>query len=249
MKTELVSQEFVVFWGKEGVNGGKLPFYYVGPAIDADTVYDQYFRSGTTKRVEYKNPEVDKLIDEEQRTGDLEEAQRLQQVSRILMEDAALVPLYTLAELYGVARNVIWKARPDEKILRRNEDSLETVHAASAAQLAELLDPANFLQAITLLSSARPVAFLRMVFSRSSFPSDDFVTQTHIFARKTQEPLQIRLSFVTCFGTVVAPNVAHDERRRKLKTDANTNFLRECFAMHRPESGIRKHAGSEEPWR
>ena len=33
------------------------------------------------------------------------------------MEDAALVPLYTLAEIYGVARNVIWKARPDEKVL------------------------------------------------------------------------------------------------------------------------------------
>ncbi len=119
VKTELVSQEFVVFWGKEGVNGGKIPFYYVGrPAIDADTVYDQYFRSGTTKRVEYKNPEIDKLIDEEQKTGDPKKrAALLRQVSRILMEDAALVPLYTLAEIYGVARNVIWKARPDEKIL------------------------------------------------------------------------------------------------------------------------------------
>jgi hypothetical protein len=28
-----------------------------------------------------------------------------------------LVPLYTLAEIYGVARNIAWKARPDEKIL------------------------------------------------------------------------------------------------------------------------------------
>ena len=119
VKTELVSQEFVVFWGKEGVNGGKLPFYYVGrPAVDADTVYDQYFRSGTTKRVEYKNPEFDKLIDEEQITGDPKKrAALLQQASRVLMEDAALVPLYTLAEIYGVARNVVWKARPDEKIL------------------------------------------------------------------------------------------------------------------------------------
>jgi hypothetical protein len=27
------------------------------------------------------------------------------------------VPLYTLAEIYGVARNVMWKARPDEKII------------------------------------------------------------------------------------------------------------------------------------
>ncbi len=119
VKTELVSQEFVIFWGKEGVNGGKLPFYYVGrPAVDADTVYDQYFRSGTTKRVDYKNPEFDRLIDEEQRTGDPKKrVALLQEASRILMDDAPLVPLYTLAEIYGVARNLIWKARPDEKIL------------------------------------------------------------------------------------------------------------------------------------
>jgi peptide/nickel transport system substrate-binding protein len=119
IKTELVSQEFVIFWGKEGVNGGKLPFYYVGrPAIDADTVYDQYFRSGTTKRIGYKNPEFDKLIDEEQRTGDPKKRLAiLQQAGRILMEDAPFVPLYTLAEIYGAARNVIWKPRPDEKVL------------------------------------------------------------------------------------------------------------------------------------
>jgi peptide/nickel transport system substrate-binding protein len=119
VKTELVSQEFVIFWGKEGVNGGKLPFYYVGrPAIDADTVYDQYFRSGVTKRVEYKNPEFDRLIDEEQKTGDQKKrVALLQQAGRILMEDVPFVPLYTLAEIYGVARNVVWKARPDEKIL------------------------------------------------------------------------------------------------------------------------------------
>jgi peptide/nickel transport system substrate-binding protein len=119
VKTELVSQEFVIFWGKEGVNGGKLPFYYVGrPAIDADTVYDQYFRSGVTRRIGYKNPEFDRLIDEEQKTGDPKKRlEILQQASRILMEDVPFVPLYTLAELYGVARNVIWKPRPDEKIL------------------------------------------------------------------------------------------------------------------------------------
>jgi peptide/nickel transport system substrate-binding protein len=119
VKTELVSQEFVVFWGKEGVNGGKLPFYYVGrPAIDADTVYDQYFRSGVTKRTQYKNPEFDKLIDEEQKTGDMKKRIALmQQAGRILMEDAPFVPLYTLAEIYGVARNVIWKATPGERVL------------------------------------------------------------------------------------------------------------------------------------
>jgi peptide/nickel transport system substrate-binding protein len=119
IRTELVSQEFVIFWGKEGVNGGKLPFYYVGrPAADADTVYDQYYRSGVSPRVQYKNPEFDKLIDEEQKTGDPKKrVALLQQAGRILMEDVPLVPLYTLAEIYGAARNINWKARPDEKIL------------------------------------------------------------------------------------------------------------------------------------
>ncbi|HET9884348.1 MAG TPA: ABC transporter substrate-binding protein [Candidatus Binatia bacterium] len=119
VRAELVSQEFVIFWGKEGVNGGKLPFYYVGrPAADADTVYDQYFRSGVSPRIQYKNPEFDKLIDEEQKTGDPKKrVALLQQAGRILMEDAPLVPLYTLAEIYGAARNIVWKARPDEKIL------------------------------------------------------------------------------------------------------------------------------------
>ena len=119
IKTELVSQEFVIFWGKEGVNGGKLPFYYVGrPAADADTVYDQYYRSGVTPRIQCKNPDFDRLIDEEQRTGDPKKRVAiLQQAGRILMEDVPFLPLYTLAEIYGAARNVVWKARPDEKII------------------------------------------------------------------------------------------------------------------------------------
>src|SRR6185436_2827291 len=89
IKVELISQEFVIFWGKEGVNGGKLGFYYVGrPAADADTVYDQYFRSGVSPRIQYKNPEFDKLVDEEQKTADPKKRLAiLHQLGRILMED------------------------------------------------------------------------------------------------------------------------------------------------------------------
>jgi len=58
------------------------------------------------------------LIDEEQKTGDQKKrVELMQQAGRILMDDAPLVPLYTLAEIYGVARNVVWKARPDERVL------------------------------------------------------------------------------------------------------------------------------------
>ena len=119
IKVELVSQEFVIFWGKEGVNGGKLGFYYVGrPAADADTVYDQYYRSGVSPRIQYKNPEFDKLADEEQKTGDPKKRLAiLHQMGRILMDDVPFCPLYTLAEIYGVARNINWKSRPDEKLI------------------------------------------------------------------------------------------------------------------------------------
>ena len=101
------------------MNGGKLPFYYIGRGglVDADTLYDQYFRTGTTKRVAYSNPEFDKLIEEEQGTGDGKKRMfLLQQAGKILMEDVPFVPLYNLADLYGVARNIVWSARPDEKI-------------------------------------------------------------------------------------------------------------------------------------
>jgi peptide/nickel transport system substrate-binding protein len=119
IKVDLVGQEYAVYWGKDGVNGGKLPFYYAGrTSADADTLYDQYFHTGMSKRIGYSNPEFDKLIEEEQKTGDHKRRiALLQQAGRILMEDAPFVPLYTLAEIYGVARNVLWKGTPDNRIL------------------------------------------------------------------------------------------------------------------------------------
>lgn len=119
-KVDLISQEWAIFWGTSGVNGGKLPFYYIGRGslTDADTLYDQYFRTGTTKRVSYSNSEVDRLVIEQQRTGEHKKrVALLQQAGKILMEDVPFVPLYNLADLYGVAKNVIWQARPDEKML------------------------------------------------------------------------------------------------------------------------------------
>jgi peptide/nickel transport system substrate-binding protein len=119
IKAELVPQEYPIYWGREGVNGGKLPFYYAGrSAFDADTFYDQYFHTGVTKRIGYSNPEFDKMVEEEQRTGDPKKRlAALQQAGRIIMEDAPIVPLYTLAEIYGVARNVVWKGNPNNEII------------------------------------------------------------------------------------------------------------------------------------
>jgi peptide/nickel transport system substrate-binding protein len=119
-RVELISQEWALFWDKQGVNGGKLPFYYIGRGslTDADTLYDQYFRTGTTRRTLYSNLQLDKIIEEQQKTADQKKrVALLRQAGKIIMEEAVFIPLYNLADIYGVARNLIWKKRPDEKIL------------------------------------------------------------------------------------------------------------------------------------
>ena len=118
-RVELVPQEWVVYWGRSGINGGKLPFYYIGRGnvLDADIFWDQYFHSGVTKRLSYTNPEFDALIEKEQGMGNHQERVKvLQQAGEVLMGDVPFVPLYHLADIYGVAKNLIWKPRPDEKI-------------------------------------------------------------------------------------------------------------------------------------
>jgi peptide/nickel transport system substrate-binding protein len=118
-RVELVPQEWVVFWGKSGVNGGKQPFYYLGRGgiLDADIFWEQYFRTGVTRRLGYSNPEFDKLIEKEQAMSDHKERVKvLQEAGKILMEEVPIIPLYNLADVYGVSRDVIWKPRSDEKI-------------------------------------------------------------------------------------------------------------------------------------
>ena len=119
-RVELISQEWALFWDRQGVNGGKLPFYYIGRGdlTDADTLYDQYFRTGTTKRTNYSNPQLDKVIEEQAKTPETKKrVQLLQQAGKILMEEVPFVPLYNLADIYGAAKNLEWKMRPDEKVM------------------------------------------------------------------------------------------------------------------------------------
>ena len=118
-RVELVPQEWVVYWGRSGINGGKQPFYYIGRGsiLDADIMWDQYFRTGVTKRLGYSNPELDKLIKKEQGMSNHEERLKvMHQAEKVIMEDVPFIPLYNLADTYGVSNSVVWKPRPDEKI-------------------------------------------------------------------------------------------------------------------------------------
>ena len=119
-RVEIVPQEWVVFWGRGGVNGGKVPFYYIGrgSVLDADTPLYQYFRTGGSKRTNFSHAEFDQLVDAEQAESD--EAKRLailRKMSEVIMDEAPLIPLYQLFDHYGAARNIEWNPRPDEKIM------------------------------------------------------------------------------------------------------------------------------------
>ena len=119
-RVELVPQEWVVFWGRGGVNGGKLPFYYIGrgTVLDADTPLYQYFRTGGSKRTNFSHAGFDKLVDAEQaESDDAKRLKTLQQMSEVIMEEAPLIPMFQLFDNYGSARNIDWTPRPDEKIL------------------------------------------------------------------------------------------------------------------------------------
>ena len=51
IKVDLVSQEYAVSRRKDGVNRGKLPFYYAGSSgSDADSYFESYFRTGVSKK-------------------------------------------------------------------------------------------------------------------------------------------------------------------------------------------------------
>ena len=122
-RVELISQEWALFWDRQGVNGGKLPFYYIGRGglLDADTLYDQYFRTGTTKRTNYSNSDLDKVVEEQQKTPDSKKRiALLQQAGKHIMDEALFIPLYNLADIYGAAKNLEWKTRPDERVMARD---------------------------------------------------------------------------------------------------------------------------------
>lgn len=122
-RVELISQEWALFWDRQGVNGGKLPFYYIGRGglLDADTLYDQYFRTGTTKRTNYSNSELDKVVEEQQKTPDSKKRiALLQQAGKHIMDEALFIPLYNLADIYGAAKYLEWKTRPDERVMARD---------------------------------------------------------------------------------------------------------------------------------
>jgi peptide/nickel transport system substrate-binding protein len=64
---------------------------------------------------------LDKLVEEQQKTPDSKKRiALLQRAGKHIMDEALFIPLYNLADIYGAAKNLEWKTRPDERVMARD---------------------------------------------------------------------------------------------------------------------------------
>jgi peptide/nickel transport system substrate-binding protein len=95
------------------------PVWLIGwgtPTIDAETVYVPLFRSGNVL-ANYHNEDFNRMVDEAQTImDDKKRRDQYLRINKLLIEDAAVAPLYQQIDLYGANKRLHWKARSDERL-------------------------------------------------------------------------------------------------------------------------------------
>jgi peptide/nickel transport system substrate-binding protein len=118
IKANLKTPEWAIF--NTDYKNGKYPIYLTGRGslTDADVLFQQYFRTGTTRRVlGYSNPKLDEILDAEQQAFDSKKREKLLwDAHRMILEDAPAVPLWNAMDIYAHRADLIWTAPPDEKV-------------------------------------------------------------------------------------------------------------------------------------
>ena len=120
-RVELISQEWALFWDKTGGQRRQVAVLLYRPR------HADRRRYALRSVFPYRHDQADELQQsgagqDHRRTakdsGSRKNASRCcSRPGKIIMEEAPMVPLYNLADIYGTARNVVWKKRPDEKVL------------------------------------------------------------------------------------------------------------------------------------
>ncbi len=118
IRANLKTPEWAIF--NTDYKNGKYPIYLTGRGslTDADTLFQQYFRTGMTRRVlGYSNPKLDEILDAEQQTFDPKKREKLLwDAHRLILEDAPAVPLWNSMDVYAHRADLVWTAPPDEKV-------------------------------------------------------------------------------------------------------------------------------------
>ena len=118
IKANLKTPEWSIF--NTDYKNGKYPIYLTGRGslTDADTLFQQYFRTGMTRRtLGYSNPKLDEILEMQQHTFDVKKREKLLwDAHKIILEDAPAVPLWNAMDIYAYRADLVWTAPPDEKV-------------------------------------------------------------------------------------------------------------------------------------
>ncbi len=118
IKANLKTPEWSIF--NTDYKNGKYPIYLTGRGslTDADTLFQQYFRTGMTRRtLGYSNPKLDEILEAQQQTFDVKKREKLLwEAHKIILEDAPAVPLWNAMDIYAHRADLVWTAPPDEKV-------------------------------------------------------------------------------------------------------------------------------------
>ena len=118
IRANLKTPEWSIF--NTDYKNGKYPMYLTGRGslTDADTLFQQYFRTGMTRRtLGYSNPKLDEILEMQQLTFDVRKREKLLwEAHRLILEDAPAVPLWNAMDVYAYRADLVWTAPPDEKV-------------------------------------------------------------------------------------------------------------------------------------
>ena len=119
IRTTLKTFEWGTYLNTMGYVHKAGPVWLIGwgtSTYDAEAVYAPLLRSGKILS-NYHNADFDGMIDQAQATMDAKKRLELyHKINRLLIDDAAMMPLYQQIVLYGATKRMVWKARGDESI-------------------------------------------------------------------------------------------------------------------------------------
>ena len=126
IKARLHTPEWGVF--NDLHRAGKCPICFRGrgTVVDPDDFFNEYFETGVSKRLSYSNPNFDRLLQQQRQIFDVEKREQvLHAAIKILLDDAAIVPLYNPIDIYGAKRRLNWKPSPKDYINVADADLAE----------------------------------------------------------------------------------------------------------------------------
>jgi peptide/nickel transport system substrate-binding protein len=117
IRAKLQTPEWATLWAN--VQAGKVPFYYLGrgSVVDPSVYLAEQFETGGSPRIGYSNPKLDALLSEERATFDPAKRKKvLSEAMSLITEEAPAHFLWRHQFLYGIARNVEFRPRPNGRI-------------------------------------------------------------------------------------------------------------------------------------